>query len=47
MSQYQNIDATLSTNQYGMKVGLKVLGKPGLQPWPVKSEFKEKKMWES
>jgi len=27
VSQYQNIDATLSTKQYGMKAGLKVFGK--------------------
>ena len=30
VSQYQNIDATLSTKQYGMKVRLKVFGEAGL-----------------
>ena len=38
-SQYQNIDATLSTKQYGMKAGLKVFGEPGMAA--VASEIRD------
>jgi len=30
--QYQNIEATMPTKQYGMKAGLKYSGKPVWQP---------------
>ena len=39
VTQYQNIDATMSTKQYGMKAGLKVFGDAGLDA--VASEIRD------
>ena len=39
VTQYQNIDSTMSTKQYGMKAGLKVFGDAGLDV--VASEIRD------